>query len=103
MVPEIASRKHIEVIAQLADQALEQAGLSRGDIDAVAVTYAPGLIGAVLVGVSFAKSVAYALGVPSSGCTMCGDTSQPITWPTPTWSPPLSACACLGAPLCWWM
>ena len=63
-VPEIASRKHIEVIAQLADQALEQAGLSRGDIDAVAVTYAPGLIGAVLVGVSFAKSVAYALGVP---------------------------------------
>ena len=64
MVPEIASRKHIEVIAQLADQALEQAGLSRGDIDAVAVTYAPGLIGAVLVGVSFAKSVAYALGVP---------------------------------------
>ena len=64
VVPEIASRKHIEVIAQLADQALEQAGLSRGDIDAVAVTYAPGLIGAVLVGVSFAKSVAYALGVP---------------------------------------
>lgn len=103
MVPEIASRKHIEVIAQLADQALEQAGLSRGDIDAVAVTYAPGLIGAVLVGVSFAKSVAYALGFPSSRCTMCGDTSQPITWPTPTWSPPLSACACLGAPLCWWM
>lgn len=64
VVPEIASRKHIEVIAQLADQALEQAGLSRGDIDAVAVTYAPGLIGAVLVGLSFAKSVAYALGVP---------------------------------------
>lgn len=64
VVPEIASRKHIEVIAQLADQALAKAELTRGDIDAVAVTYAPGLIGAVLVGVSFAKSVAYALGVP---------------------------------------
>ena len=55
VVPEIASRKHIEVISQLADQALAQAGVTRGDIDAVAVTYAPGLIGAVLVGVSFAK------------------------------------------------
>ena len=64
VVPEIASRKHIEVISQLADQALAQAGVTRGDIDAVAVTYAPGLIGAVLVGVSFAKAVAYALGVP---------------------------------------
>ncbi|MCI8828172.1 MAG: tRNA (adenosine(37)-N6)-threonylcarbamoyltransferase complex transferase subunit TsaD [Ruminiclostridium sp.] len=64
VVPEIASRKHIEVIADLADAALEKAGLNRGEIDAVAVTYAPGLIGAVLVGVNFAKSVAYALGVP---------------------------------------
>lgn len=64
VVPEIASRKHIEVIVQLADQALQTAGLTRQDIDGVAVTYAPGLIGAVLVGVSFAKSVAYALGVP---------------------------------------
>lgn len=64
VVPEIASRKHVEVIAALADQALADAGVSRGEIDAVAVTYAPGLIGAVLVGLSFAKSVAYALGVP---------------------------------------
>ena len=64
VVPEIASRKHIEAIAGLADQALEQAGLGRRDIDAVAVTYAPGLIGAVLVGVNFAKAAAYALGVP---------------------------------------
>ena len=64
VVPEIASRKHIEVIAALADQALGQAGLTRREIDAVAVTFAPGLIGAVLVGVSFAKSVASALRVP---------------------------------------
>ena len=64
VVPEIASRKHVEVIAQLAEEALAEAGVTRKDLDAVAVTYAPGLIGAVLVGVNFAKSVAYALGIP---------------------------------------
>ena len=64
VVPEIASRKHVEVIAALTEQALAQANCTRQDIDAVAVTYAPGLIGAVLVGLSFAKSMAYGLGVP---------------------------------------
>lgn len=64
VVPEIASRKHIEAIYGLADQALEKAGLGRKDIDAIAVTYAPGLIGAVLVGVNFAKAAALSLGVP---------------------------------------
>ena len=64
VVPEIASRKHIEAIYGLADQALMNAGLKRDDIDAVAVTYAPGLIGAVLVGVNFAKAAALALNVP---------------------------------------
>ena len=64
VVPEIASRSHIEVIYQLADRALSVAGQTRGDIDAVAVTYAPGLIGALLVGVNFAKSLAFGLGVP---------------------------------------
>ena len=64
VVPEIASRKHVEAIAGLADQALADAGLTRGDIDAVAVTYGPGLIGALLVAVNFAKSAAYALGKP---------------------------------------
>ena len=64
VVPELASRKHIEVISNLADEALAKAGITRKDIDAVAVTYAPGLIGAVLVGVNFAKSVAFSLGVP---------------------------------------
>ena len=64
VVPEIASRSHVEVISQLADRALEVTGLTRGDIDAVAVTCAPGLIGALLVGVNFAKSAALALGVP---------------------------------------
>lgn len=64
VVPEIASRKHIEAIYGLADQALEQAGITRQQLDAVAVTYAPGLIGAVLVGVNFAKAAALALGKP---------------------------------------
>ena len=64
VVPEIASRGHVEVIYQLADRAIAAAGIEKKDIDAVAVSFAPGLIGAVLVGVNFAKSVASALGVP---------------------------------------
>ena len=64
VVPEIASRKHIEAIYALAEEALKKAGVTRTDIDAVAVTYAPGLIGALLVGVNFAKAAALALGVP---------------------------------------
>ena len=64
VVPEIASRKHIEAIYGLADQALAQAELTREEIDAVAVTYAPGLIGAVLVGVNFAKAAAMAMKKP---------------------------------------
>lgn len=64
VVPEIASRKHIEAIYGLADQALVNTGLTRDEIDAVAVTYAPGLIGAVLVGVNFAKAAAFAMGKP---------------------------------------
>ena len=64
VVPEIASRKHIEAIYGLADEALRDAGITRNQIDAVAVTYAPGLIGAVLVGVNFAKAAALTLGKP---------------------------------------
>ena len=64
VVPEIASRKHVEAISGLADEALADAGLRKTDVDAVAVTYGPGLIGALLVGVNFAKSAALALGRP---------------------------------------
>ena len=64
VVPEIASRKHIEAIYPLADQALANAGITRADVDAVAVTFAPGLIGAVLVGVNFAKAAAFSLDKP---------------------------------------
>ena len=64
VVPEIASRCHVESISILAQRAIDAAGITRQDIDAVAVSYAPGLIGAVLVGVNFAKACALALGVP---------------------------------------
>ena len=64
VVPEIASRNHVAVIGKLAELALKNAGISKSDIDAVAVTYAPGLIGALLVGVNFAKGLAMALGLP---------------------------------------
>lgn len=64
VVPEIASRSHVEVISQLAQRAIDVAGIQKSDLDAVAVSYAPGLIGAVLVGVNFAKSVALALNIP---------------------------------------
>lgn len=64
VVPEIASRCHVESISILTQKAVEAAGIERRDIDAVAVSYAPGLIGAVLVGVNFAKACAYALNVP---------------------------------------
>ena len=64
VVPEIASRKHVENITALADQALLDANVTMQDIDAIAVTYAPGLIGAVLVGVNFAKGAAAALDLP---------------------------------------
>jgi N6-L-threonylcarbamoyladenine synthase len=64
VVPEIASRNHVAVISQLATSALRKAGITKREIDAVAVTYAPGLIGALLVGVNFAKAVAMALHVP---------------------------------------
>lgn len=64
VVPEIASRRHCENIAGVCDEALLQAGLRLSDCDAVAVTYAPGLIGALLVGVNFAKSLALAINKP---------------------------------------
>ena len=64
VVPEIASRNHVAVIGKLAELALKNAGIKKSDIDAIAVTYAPGLIGALLVGVNFAKGLAMALGRP---------------------------------------
>lgn len=64
VVPEIASRRHAESIVGVTDEALKEAGMSLSDIDALAVTHAPGLIGALLVGVNFAKGLSLATGLP---------------------------------------
>lgn len=67
VVPEIASRKHIEKINQVIEEALRQAGVTLRDITAIAVTYGPGLVGALLVGVSEAKAISFAAGIPLVG------------------------------------
>src|SRR5579862_763525 len=67
IVPELASRAHQKLIVPVVDQALAVAGISRADIAAVAVTSGPGLIGALLVGVNFAKALAYGLNIPIIG------------------------------------
>lgn len=67
VVPEVASRKHIEAISIVAEQALAEAKLTFNDIDAIGVTYGPGLVGALLVGVQYAKGLAYALKKPLIG------------------------------------
>ena len=64
VVPEIASRYHTEAISSVAEQALEEASCKLSDIDAIGVTFAPGLIGALLVGVNFAKGLSYSAGLP---------------------------------------
>lgn len=67
VVPEIASRKHIEKMNQVIEEALCEAGVTLKDIDAIGVTYGPGLVGALLVGVAEAKAIAYAAGLPLVG------------------------------------
>lgn len=67
VVPEIASRQHLEAMAHVAEQSLKEACINFKDVDLVAVTHGPGLIGALLVGVSYAKGVAYALNKPLVG------------------------------------
>ena len=64
VVPELASRMHIENISWVVQKALNDAGLDHNSLDAIAVTYAPGLIGALLIGVNYAKSLAFALSKP---------------------------------------
>ena len=67
VVPELASRSHIEAIIPVVDTALGRAGVTLDDIDAIAVTRGPGLVGSILVGLSFAKSVSYARSIPYTG------------------------------------
>ncbi len=67
VVPEIASRKHIEKISQVIEAALDESGMTLQQMDAVAVTYGPGLVGPLLVGVSMAKALCFATGLPLIG------------------------------------
>ena len=67
VVPEIASRKHIEKINQVIEQALKEAGMTLRQMDGIAVTYGPGLVGSLLVGVSAAKAISFATGIPLIG------------------------------------
>ncbi len=67
VVPEVASRHHLECIHQVVEEAMEQAGKTLEEVDQMAVTYGPGLVGALLVGVAYGKAMAYALEVPLNG------------------------------------
>jgi N6-L-threonylcarbamoyladenine synthase len=87
VVPEVASRKHLEAIIPVVDEALAASALTLDDIDAVAATYGPGLVGALLVGLSFAKALARAKNIPLIGvhhvaahilaASLCGDPPEP--------------------------
>lgn len=87
VVPELASRRHLEVINPLVDAALKQAGVTSGQLDGVVVTRGPGLVGALLVGLSFAKAYAYALQVPMVGVhhieghILAIQLEQPVAYP----------------------
>ncbi len=88
VVPEIASRKHIENIDWVIDKAMSDANVSFNDIDAIAVTYGPGLVGALLVGVAEAKALAYALKKPLVGVNhieghICANYIQDINFEPP--------------------
>ena len=84
VVPEIASRKHIEKINQVIQEALDEAHETLDDIDAIGVTYGPGLVGALLVGVAAAKAISYAKKIPLVGVHHMKDTSVPIILKTKT-------------------
>ncbi len=86
VVPEIASRKHIEKINQVIEEALNEANVTLDDIDAIGVTYGPGLVGALLVGVAEAKAIAYAKNLPLVGCIISRGTFLPITLKIRIWS-----------------
>ena len=79
VVPEIASRNHIMKLPYIVDEAMREAGVGFEDLQAVAVTDGPGLVGALLVGVSYAKGLAYRLGVPLIPRTISRDISARCT------------------------
>ena len=96
VVPEIASRKHIEKINQVIEEALKEAEVTLKDIDAVAVTYGPGLVGALLVGVAEAKAIAYAAGLPLVGVHHIEGHISANYIEHPELEPPFCACCIRG-------
>jgi len=96
VVPEIASRKHTEAIVGVVDEALERAGVTLGDLDALAVTYGPGLIGALVVGVAYAKGLSFASGVPLVGVNHLEGHLFANRLATPGLEPPLVALVVSG-------
>ena len=82
VVPELAARRHVTAIVPVVEQALQEAGVDRDEIDAIAVTQGPGLAGALVVGVNAAKGMAYALADRSSRSTTSRRTSTPIGYVT---------------------
>jgi N6-L-threonylcarbamoyladenine synthase len=96
VVPELASRQHLEVIVPLTQTALERAGLAKEELDAVAVTCGPGLIGALAIGVAFAKSFAYAIHRPLVGVNHLEGHLLSIFLDRPSLSPPFVALVASG-------
>ncbi|MDH5234381.1 MAG: tRNA (adenosine(37)-N6)-threonylcarbamoyltransferase complex transferase subunit TsaD [Gemmatimonadota bacterium] len=91
VVPEIASREHLTAVVPVTRQALADAGCALGDIEAIAVTHAPGLVGALLVGVSYAKSLAQSLGIPVLGVHHMEGHLFATALEHPTATPPFTA------------
>lgn len=96
VVPEIASRKHVEAICGVVDEALEEAGIGLDDLSALAVTYGPGLVGALVVGVSYAKGLAMAAGLPLIGVNHLEGHIVANTLEDPELAPPLVALVVSG-------
>lgn len=102
VVPEIASRAHVEAISGITQEALDTAGVRLSDIGAVAVTSHPGLIGALLVGVNFAKSLAYANGIPLVGVDHIHAHIAAAYLSNPTLQPPFLALVVSGGHTCFY-
>ena len=97
VVPEIASRKHTERITQVIREGLEEAGKTLEDLDAIAVTYGPGLVGPLLIGVSAAKGLSFATGIPVQSATVSATVSSVST---SAWLPLLLRLTCRFSSFC---
>ena len=100
VVPEIASRAHIEAVSRITKEALDEAGITLGDLGAIAVTTHPGLIGALLVGVNFAKSLAYANQIPLISVNHIHGHIAAAYLTDPTLEPPFLAVVVSGGHTC---